>query len=331
MSSVCPYCERPVGERSLDHVFPDFLGGRRKIVACAKCNNTFGHTFEAAAAADTLHPLHVSIASWGLPLRKRERAWRRAFEFRGMQLDVTVTDEGVKLRLSGPVPQAGADGKPASVLYADRRDAEKAARQVEKKKGGRVSVEKVLVEITPFHMPFNFLVDSNLGRTALKMCAALSTFLPGFSLSEITEARPVLRGERPWEECVTIAFKSYDSLEALRPPLSHVIYVERHQGRLHGVIQFFGVIQLYCRLGASTGSAPEAGMLGTLDPITGAEEILPVTPLGLSPPPDPYKLPELFSRGSGVWLMKFEESARERGASETVNLTGTAQVGGLTG
>lgn len=92
----------------------------------------------------------------------------------------------------------------------------------------------------------------------------------------------------------------------------------------HGVIQFFGVIQLYCRLAASAGSAPEAGMLGTLDPITGVEETLPVTPLRLSSPPDPYKLPELFSRGSGVWLMKFEESARERGASETVNLIGTA-------
>ena len=51
MSSPCPYClVHP--QDSDDHVFPDFLGGTRKVQSCTKCNNDFGGRFEGPVSQD---------------------------------------------------------------------------------------------------------------------------------------------------------------------------------------------------------------------------------------------------------------------------------------
>ncbi|MDQ3819956.1 MAG: HNH endonuclease, partial [Acidobacteriota bacterium] len=62
---------------SRDHIFPQFLGGKRKVDCCKNCNSVFGHTFEAEAAK-ILQAEHVFISSWGLPLRSADPTWKAA-------------------------------------------------------------------------------------------------------------------------------------------------------------------------------------------------------------------------------------------------------------
>src|SRR5438105_1628344 len=63
MNGLCPYClVRP--RDSSDHVFPDFLGGTRKVGACTRCNNGFGHRFEGPVSKD-LTPIIVLLSLSG--------------------------------------------------------------------------------------------------------------------------------------------------------------------------------------------------------------------------------------------------------------------------
>lgn len=107
----------------------------------------------------------------------------------------------------------------------------------------------------------------------------------------------------------------------MREPLSHVIYVERDETRIYGVVQFFGVLQLYCGLGRPNGAAPCAARVGVLDPLTGIEEISDVEPLRL---PMPTVIgDEELSQAANAWLKRFQEGAVRRGATKPVNLEGT--------
>src|ERR1035438_4810923 len=95
---LCPYCTESVANTD-DHVFPQFLGGSRKIPACGPCNHMFGHTFEAAVAR-MLEPAYVQLAKLGVPLPERERWWNRAYEVDGVKVDLGVGSAGIKARSS---------------------------------------------------------------------------------------------------------------------------------------------------------------------------------------------------------------------------------------
>ncbi len=47
---LCPYSQPTYTEFTDDHIFPQYLGGRRTIRVCKQCNNVFGHTFEGRAS-----------------------------------------------------------------------------------------------------------------------------------------------------------------------------------------------------------------------------------------------------------------------------------------
>jgi hypothetical protein len=178
------------------------------------------------------------------------------------------------------------------------------------------------VEIPAPQIPFVFELNPGVLRTALKMCYSLSTFLPDFTLGEVAHARAILKGN-PDSLPVNVipSFEVYKSLDAMREPLSHVIYVERDKTRIYGVVQFFGVLQLYCGLGRPDSSAPRATRVGILDPLTGAERFSDVDPLGL---PMPILIEdEELSQAADSWLRRFQEGAVSRGATKPVNLVGT--------
>lgn len=319
--TICPYCERPLEDYSRDHIFPGFLGGGRKIPACKPCNDIFGSTFEARAAA-VLYRVQVSMATWGLSFTQAPRMWRRALTHMGREYDISVEDAETKLRISSPIKEDGGDGRLAAISFGNKAEAERAVRRARRKGYVRATVQKIGVEMPAPHIPFEFDLGPGVVRTALKMCYALGTTLLGFNLAEVAHARAILKGDpNSLPPNVIPSFEVYESLDAVREPLSHVIYVERDETRVYGVVQFFGVLQLYCGLGRPDGSAPAAARAGVLDPLTGAESFFDPEPLRLKIPSivGEDDLPE----AAGAWLKRFQDGAVSRGATEPVNLAGT--------
>jgi hypothetical protein len=80
--------------------------------------------------------------------------------------------------------------------------------------------------------------------------------------------------------------RTHERLYSARPPLAHVIYVERTRVGTYGVVQFFGVLQFHCTLGQGS-PAPECALFGVLNSITGEETFRPVDPLNVSSLPQP--------------------------------------------
>jgi hypothetical protein len=323
---MCPYCQKTILQNSSDHIFSDFLGGRRMITACKPCNDRFGHSFEAAAAK-ILQAMHISISTWGLPLKETVQDWKSGHEYKGIKFDLSVDGSNIKLRLAKPVTERDERGTVTAVTFATEKEAEKAAENA-RKKGKSATVQKIGIELPFPGAAFNLAINRELNRTALKMCVALSTLLPNFSALDTEFARPVLADDAQSGPVpnVTPAFVLYDSLEALRQPLSHVIYVERNNHGVYGVVQFFGVIQLFCKLGKPNESSSNAAILGVLDPMTGGESFDETAPLLNLLAPNVCPIEEL-PKQIGKWLGKFEESAKARGATEPPNLSGNLVVG----
>ena len=324
--SMCPYCQKPILQNSLDHIFSEFLGGQRKINACKCCNDRFGHSFEATASK-MLQAMHISISTWGVPLKATVQDWKNGHEYNGIKFDLSVGGSGIKLRLAKPITEKDEKGVVTAVTFGSKKEAEKAAENA-RKKGKQARVQKISVELPFSGAAFDLAINRELNRTALKMCVALSTLLPNFSASDTEYARPVLKDNAHAGAVtnVTPAFILYDSLDVLRQPLSHVIYVERHNEGAYGVVQFFGVIQLFCKLGKPDESLPNAAILGLLDPVTGVESFDEKAKLLSLPEPvvcPVIDLPKQISR----WLDTFRESAIARGATEPPNLSGNLIVG----
>ena len=105
----------------------------------------------------------------------------------------------------------------------------------------------------------------------------------------------------------------------MRESLCHLVYVSLAQGHIDSVVQFFGVVQLYCRVGTPKVSAPEAAILGTLDPVTGREHFSDA-PLIQFPIP-PFSIPaEIYVSKLSQWFAKFRTEAVTRGATHPPDL-----------
>lgn len=292
------------------------------IAACRDCNGKFGHSFEAQSAL-MLYAMQTSMATWGLTFKQAPRLWKRALSHRGLEFDLLVEDSEPKFRLSRPIQQRTKAGKLVSIIFGNIKQAELAAKSARRKGNKSAEVERILVETTRPQIPLQYELSPQLLRTGLKMCSALATKLPHFSVDEISDARISLKGpSRRLPSNVDPAFETYSSLDQLRKPLSHVIYVERTPTMTYGVVQFFGVIQLFCRLGVAGQKLSPTGHLGVLDPISGDEEFRETTPLSL-PFPTSVSENELQTVAQ-LWLSKFEKSAKKRGATKPLKLEGRA-------
>ena len=105
------------------------------------------------------------------------------------------------------------------------------------------------------------------------MSVAAATLLPHFTSEFVSLARPYLTGAQRTGriDAVLPAYDSFTGLDSMRESLCHLVYVSLAQGHIDSVVQFFGVVQLYCRVGTPKVSAPEAAILRALDPVTGRE------------------------------------------------------------
>jgi HNH endonuclease len=324
-SEVCPYCNNPILKTSDEHIFPEFMGGRKTIDSCVACdsNNIFGGTFEGRVSR-MLHALHISISTWGLALKKTVPTWRSGYESQGLKFNLSIgkTNE-MNLTLSKPIVEKDDQGKTTSVTYATEKEARRAAKSAfEKGKVQRIVIEKIPMEVPFTGAAFNFELSPDCLRLALKMCFTLSTLLPEITVEELAHSQAILRGDQRYlPENVIPAFDNYSSLDSKREALCHVIYVERNKSRIYGVVQLYGVIQVYCDLGEPVLVTRDRAILGVLDPLTGNEEFTEITPLTLTQPtqiPD-TKQPEAV----GNWRTKFRQSAIDRGATDPPNLSGT--------
>jgi hypothetical protein len=152
-------------------------------------------------------------------------------------------------------------------------------------------------------------IGPDLQRLALKCLLGTATLLPGAGADEREAGRARLMAESyvPGDE-VMVYLKGADRLTALREPLCHVAYVERSNGLVHGVVQFFGAIAIYCRLGTTDG--PTDALKLTLDPITVDEACEAVQPLRLEPPPSRYEASE-FAQLVNAAMMGLQDQAQK--------------------
>jgi hypothetical protein len=171
----CPYC----GEQAAtgDHIFPQFMGGKREIPSCKRCNDRFGGTFEALAS-ELFNKLHVYLAGQGVPLNVPVRRWRRAFEIKGEPYDISVVDGKMRFLLSEPVVDIDPETRVLNARFGSRKQAKGVLASLKRKHGIDAPLD---LEITPAVMPN---VEIKLGwevlRLSLKMSSALASRLPGF-------------------------------------------------------------------------------------------------------------------------------------------------------
>jgi hypothetical protein len=320
MSQICPFCLRPIEENSKDHIFPQFLGGSRKINACKECNNTFGHTFEGKASV-ALQALHVFISSWGLPLRSVDPIWKGAHTEDGKVYDLAIGPTAVTPLLGKPVIEYDENGDIIAGQYRTEKQAKQAAESLLKKgKAKEVRIEQ-LPPATPSLEGLGIVITlgPDLRRTVLKMCMGAATLLPDYDHQETGVARKYLNNvELPMENNIP-AYDQYPQIDERRKPLSHVIYVERGERYVSGFVQLFGVIQLYCHLGDSSKDGARTALIATLDPVNGDETFTETPLLNLEVPPYNILLHE-YPRLMGGWLAKFGTEAAARGATHPPDL-----------
>lgn len=316
---ICPYCIAEITNPSRDHIFNEFLGGRRCVTACYDCNNKFSHDFEARVAGN-LHRLHISIASWGLKLKQNIPAWKSALRQDDLEFNLELKDGEVVPRLSKPIVEKDSRGNTIGVTYRDLDELNE--RLKDPKLSNRLrSVEKIQVEVPMKDVPIDYYVDKDMARLAVKMSVALASTLPEHDYVETLLGRMVIEESREPFQDVHVSFENYDDLDNLRPALSHTVYAERRDGKMIGVVQFFGVIQLVCLLGRTDPTIPDAAKVGFLDPIDHKESFAEVDPIGIQYPP--AKTSAIHVQN---WSEKFEKGAAERGATKKVKLSGTVEA-----
>lgn len=271
----CPYCALPGTESTDDHIFPQFLGGRKTTRVCKKCNNAFGHTFEGRAA-NQLKRLQVFISHFGLNLTRTSGTWPAALEIGDDTFDLQSGPEGVQYFLAKPTIRRDAEGKVIGGRARSMKEAKRIAKGlIDSGQAKEIEIstnEDAAVENIRLTVSLSF--DPDLYRLATKMTAAV---LVAFGrMDSVTNSSIPAYLHRTVDRQTSPAYCDIDPIRGLRPPLSHAIYVEL--GELsYGIVLFFGFLKVYVPLLPAT---EPVALIGSLDPLTGSETFQHVKPIG---------------------------------------------------
>ena len=299
---LCIYC-RTNPASSKDHIFSQFLGGKRSVPACNDCNNkVFGGGFEGRVSKMFL-PLMLHLTSAGATF-KRRLLWKNArVDSAGAKWD---WDSRSGFVLSGPqkVPNrdlGSGEGVPAlSLVFPDRASAEAALAKLVK--SGQKAV--VIAQPPEWSGPerdilgsFTFQINADVARLALKMSIAAASLF-GLVVEVDPDVRTyLLKAEN--HQCVMIATSERQEFESLNlPPFAHSIYVEGdpERGLCHSVVRLFGgVYQLYCILSRNY-KGESSSSLAVLDFVNDLEDFRSVDFRGLTPPPVAFNVREWDGR-----------------------------------
>lgn len=148
-AEVCPYCGKPIVKRSEDHIFPQFMGGKRTIVCCKTCNEKFGFRFEAQASR-WFQRLHFYLATQGLRLKVPMVRWKGAFEQDGLLYDAIFEDGEAKFTLARPIISIDRDRGILNAKFGSDRQARPVINSLLKKYGVTAKPD---LDIMPTLMP----------------------------------------------------------------------------------------------------------------------------------------------------------------------------------
>ncbi|MFY9949174.1 MAG: HNH endonuclease [Candidatus Sulfotelmatobacter sp.] len=330
---VCPYCgRRPTGVGtdvySDDHVFMDAIGGKKTVRACKRCNDHFGGTFEAQNLKDTIIRISILLAQAGVAIAKKGLKWKNAVSTpEGLLYNLVLTTDGVQIESAKPfVERDPGDPKILHVTVNNDAESRKLLKQfVNPKKfalQGQTPGKPARTQESSFNLDLNKMV----GLTALKMAVAASTLAFPDEVQSFSDARIDLTDGDESSRVKSVVFdhRIHSSLDASHDPLCHVIYLEEHEGTLHGVVQFFGSFQAYITLSNSVSRSYERGLLATLDPTTGQENFRVIPRLGIKK----WRGNETADQLSPI--KKFNACARQVGAkSDVLNVSSVTSEDGV--
>ena len=182
MTQVCPYCARTIEDPTQDHIFSEFLGGRRTIPACRKCNSLFGQSFEGRYSQALLR-IKTWLTMSGLPIKwQREFRWKKALTYKGMVSDLLVKDGKVLIVQAAPHIVRDEGGRPVQVRARTVAEANSIVAGLRRKDlitaASEASPEWSPASVDGFEFEIDFGPD--LGQLCLKMCSAAATLLDDF-------------------------------------------------------------------------------------------------------------------------------------------------------
>lgn len=327
-SDVCPYCLKRARD-SDDHVFPDFLGGTKKVWVCTHCNNTFGHRFEGPVSSD-LAPIIVVLSFSGYKHPRvvvYERAWTDADT--GIEYDL---DSERKSYPSKP-HLIKYEGEVKRIVARSLREARRIAKSLITKGRAKGYIEKHEMKegLRPPLRDIKLHVGTELRQLVVKMCVAVGqVVVPDIVLLD-DRCRQFLLAKAPTSSPVRHDYSHYPDLDSLRSPLAHAVYLEGDP-RAHkclGVVQLFGgALQMYVPL-SDEYSGPEFSALGTLDIVSWKEEFRRVTRLRIPEPPQ--FVPQVqVAKAFANWGPQFNERISAAFGQNAI-LLGTAAKQSLAG
>ena len=330
---VCPYCGcRPTGVwtdvYSDDHIFMEAIGGRKTIRVCKGCNDRCGGIFEAWNLRQTIIRLSILLADAGVPISKKGLIWRNAVSTPdGQSYNLVLTENGVQTQSAKPLVRRDPDDpKVLNVTINNDPESRKFLKQFSNPK--KFALEAATAGKPARTQESSFTLDLNkmVGLTALKMAVAATTLVFPDEVSHFATARLDLAGadEKSRVRSVVFDHRVHPSLDTIRDPLCHTIYVEEGHGIIHGVVQFFGCFQAYVTLSDKASRPYTNGFLATLDPTTGEERFGEIYRLGI----DKWTGKDFADQLSPI--RKFNSYARQRGAkSDVLNVSSVTGEDGV--
>src|SRR5450759_3387077 len=213
----CPYSEPPYAELTDDHIFPQFLGGRRTIRVCKQCNNLFGHTFEGRASKQ-LKRLQVFISHFGLDLTKAPAIWPAALVIDGDTYNLASGPEGVQYSLNKPTIVREADGR----IVGGKARSQSEANQITRgliKSGQAAQVDISLGQgkrLDDVRLTGSFSFDQDLYRLATKMVASVLVRFDEQTFVTTSGIPSYLLGSGTWS--TSPAYCDVSPILDLRPP-----------------------------------------------------------------------------------------------------------------
>lgn len=297
MQKNCPYCVlRPADTE--EHIFPQFLGGRKTIYACRQCNSTFGHSFEGQVHRDLI-PISSMLNLCGLNL-PNSVLWVSAVEGEDGQLFDFDTQRCL-LKPSRPIIKKHLPGE--FCVVGNKKQVLAITKDFIKRHPKAIATHEDLTKDIPLpeKLSCTLALEVDIRRLAVKMCVALIEYCsPGLDVID-SNTRSFLLGDSVAEIPVRLAYYDYAILRALRKPLSHSIYVEgSSQKGAYGIVQFFGCIQFYVVLNQEF-DAPAFSFFSSLNAPEWKEQFVKTELLSLKEAPKVITVQEQ-SNGIRGWL-----------------------------
>lgn len=243
-TQLCLYCGvRP--RDSDDHIFPEFMGGKTTIRACKPCNDLFGHDFEGPVSNDFASTV-VMLRRGGLHSPRRV-VWKCATKREGIDYDL---DSDLQMTPSDPRIERDEQGSIKHAVFANRKAASGFIRGLEAQGKKFKFTPQTITGIDMREVHFRVDIGHEVRRLAVKIAIAAADYLGlGDGLVD-SEARDFLLGRVQKTERVRIDLVIHDSIEKMRPPLSHFVFVKGNgkTRNIYAIVQFYGLVQLWVLL-----------------------------------------------------------------------------------